>query len=80
VVNTPACVPAGISSANSTIVAVARSPLSVASVSFVDDGRTLTRMVSMRIRRTLRELLLQEGTPEAEIGAELRRLEELLER
>jgi hypothetical protein len=46
----------------------------------VDDGRTLTRMVSMRIRRTLRELLLQEGTPEAEIGAELRRLEELLER
>ena len=45
----------------------------------VDDGRTLTRMVSIRIRRTLRELLLQEGTPETEIGAELRALEDLLE-
>jgi hypothetical protein len=44
-----------------------------------DDGRTVTRMVSIRIRRTLRELLLQEGTPEAEIGAELRALEDLLE-
>ncbi len=46
----------------------------------VDDGRTVTRMVSIRIRRTLRELLLQEGTPEADISAELRLLEGLLER
>ena len=46
----------------------------------VDDGRTVTRMVSIRIRRTLRELLLQEGTPEADIAAELRALEALLER
>jgi len=46
----------------------------------VDDGRTVTRMVSIRIRRTLRELLLQEGTPEGEIAAELAMLEELLER
>lgn len=46
----------------------------------VEDGRTVTRMVSIRIRRTLRELLLQEGTPEAEIGAELRALDALLER
>jgi hypothetical protein len=46
----------------------------------VDDGRTVTRMVSIRIRRTLRELLLQEGTPEIEIAAELRLLEGLLER
>jgi hypothetical protein len=46
----------------------------------VDDGRTVTRMVSIRIRRTLRELLLQEGTPEAEIGRELEALEALLER
>jgi hypothetical protein len=45
-----------------------------------DEGRTATRMVSIRIRRTLRELLLQEGTPEAEIGAELAALERLLER
>jgi hypothetical protein len=45
----------------------------------VEDGRTVTRMVSIRIRRTLRELLLQEGTPETEIGAELRALEDLLE-
>jgi hypothetical protein len=37
-------------------------------------------MVSIRIRRTLRELLLQEGTPEADIAAELRLLEGLLER
>jgi hypothetical protein len=46
----------------------------------VDDGRTVTRMVSIRIRRTIRELLLQEGTPEGEIAAELAMLEELLER
>ena len=46
----------------------------------VEEGRTVTRMVSIRIRRSLRELLLQEGTPEAEIGAELRALEALLER
>ncbi|MCX5651360.1 MAG: hypothetical protein NTU45_08230 [Planctomycetota bacterium] len=46
----------------------------------VEDGRTVTRMVSIRIRRTLRELLLQEGTPEAEIGRELEALEALLER
>ena len=46
----------------------------------VDEGRTVTRMVSIRIRRTLRELLLQEGTPEADIAAELRLLEGLLER
>ena len=46
----------------------------------VDDGRTVTRMVSIRIRRSLRELLLQEGTPEAEIGSELAALERLLER
>ena len=46
----------------------------------VEDGRTVTRMVSIRIRRTLRELLLQEGTAETEIGAELRALEDLLER
>jgi hypothetical protein len=46
----------------------------------VDDGRTVTRMVSIRIRRTIRELLLQEGTPEGEIAAELALLEELLER
>jgi hypothetical protein len=37
-------------------------------------------MVSIRIRRTLRELLLQEGTPEVEIAAELRALEGLLAR
>ena len=46
----------------------------------VEDGRTVTRMVSIRIRRTLRELLLQEGTLEAEIGRELEALEALLER
>ena len=46
----------------------------------IEDGRTVTRMVSIRIRRTLRELLLQEGTPEAEIGRELEALEALLER
>lgn len=46
----------------------------------VEDGRTVTRMVSIRIRRTLRELLLQEGTPEGEIAAEQRLLEGLLER
>ncbi|MCE2883577.1 MAG: hypothetical protein LW806_01565, partial [Planctomycetaceae bacterium] len=46
----------------------------------VDDGRTVTRMVSIRVRRTLRELLLQEGTPEAEIGSELAALERLLAR
>ena len=46
----------------------------------VDEGRTVTRMVSIRIRRTLRELLLQEGTPEVEIAAELRALEGLLAR
>ena len=46
----------------------------------VDDGRTVTRMVSIRIRRTLRELLLQEGTPDGEIAAELEILEGLLER
>lgn len=45
----------------------------------VDAGRAVTRMVSIRIRRTLRELLLQEGTPETEIGIELRTLEDLLE-
>jgi hypothetical protein len=44
------------------------------------DGRTATRMVSIRIRRTLRELLLQEGTPEDGIAAELRAIEGLLER
>jgi hypothetical protein len=37
-------------------------------------------MVSIRIRRTIRELLLQEGTPEGEIAAELAMLEERLER
>jgi hypothetical protein len=46
----------------------------------VSDGRTVTRMVSIRIRRTLRELLLQEGTPEHDIDAELRALEGLLDR
>ena len=46
----------------------------------IDDGRTVTRMVSIRIRRTLRELLLQEGTTEGEIAAELRLVEGLLER
>jgi hypothetical protein len=46
----------------------------------VDDGRTVTRMVSIRIRRTIRELLLQEGTPEHNIDSELRALEALLER
>ena len=46
----------------------------------IDEGRTVTRMVSIRIRRTLRELLLQEGTPEVEIAAELRALEGLLAR
>lgn len=46
----------------------------------VEQGRTLTRMVSIRIRRCLRELLLQEGTPEAEIGADLAVLEGLLAR
>ena len=46
----------------------------------LDEGRTVTRMVSIRIRRTLRELLLQEGTPEVEIAAELRALEGLLAR
>lgn len=46
----------------------------------VDEGRTVTRMVSIRIRRTLRELLLQEGTSEGDIAAELRLLEGLLER
>lgn len=46
----------------------------------VDEGRTATRMVSIRVRRTLRELLLQEGTPEAEIGSELAALERLLAR
>jgi len=45
-----------------------------------DQGRTLTRMVSIRIRRCLRELLLQEGTPEAEIGVDLAALEGLLAR
>ena len=45
-----------------------------------DDGRTATRMVSIRMRRSLRELLLQEGTPDAEIAAELRAIEGLLER
>lgn len=45
----------------------------------VDEGRTVSRMVSIRIRRTLRELLLQEGTPENEIAAELSALEALLE-
>ena len=45
-----------------------------------DDGRTATRMVSLRIRRTLRELLLQEGTPDGEIAGELRALEALLAR
>ena len=45
----------------------------------VDDGRTVTRMVSIRIRRSLRELLLQEGTPEAEIAGELRLLESSLD-
>jgi hypothetical protein len=43
-----------------------------------DDGRTATRMVSMRIRRTLRELLLQEGAREDEIATEQRMLEALL--
>lgn len=46
----------------------------------VEEGRTVTRMVSIRIRRTIRELLLQEGTPESDITAELRLLEGLLER
>lgn len=46
----------------------------------IEDGRTVTRMVSIRIRRTLRELLLHEGTAEAEIAAELRLVEGLLER
>jgi len=46
----------------------------------IEDGRTITRMVSIRMRRALRELLLQEGAPEKDIGAELRALEELLER
>lgn len=46
----------------------------------VDDGRTVTRMVSIRIRRGLRELLLQEGTPEAEIAVEMATLERLLAR
>jgi len=45
-----------------------------------DDGRTATRMVSLRVRRTLRELLLQEGTPDGEIAGELRALEALLAR
>lgn len=45
-----------------------------------DEGRTITRMVSIRIRRTLRELLLQEGTPEGSANEELRQLEGLLER
>jgi hypothetical protein len=35
-------------------------------------------MVSMRIRRTLRELLLQEGAREDEIATEQRMLEALL--
>lgn len=46
----------------------------------VDDGRTVTRMVSIRVRRTLRELLLQEGALPAESGSELAALERLLAR
>ncbi len=44
-----------------------------------DEGRTVTRMVSTRIRRALQGLLRREGTPDADIAQEQRRLEGLFE-